>query len=77
MDSSNLPRCIQFKLLETPALKKNFAETEPDLPVNLPARKPREGWEARFREMARRGDDAILDDITPSQAAWDEDEWEW
>jgi antitoxin MazE len=26
-----------------------------------PARKPRAGWEAAFREMARRGDDALID----------------
>ncbi len=30
------------------------------------ARKPREGWDAAFREMARRGDDALIDDAPPS-----------
>jgi antitoxin MazE len=41
------------------------------------ARKPREGWDKAFREMARRRDDALLDDAPPSLSSWDEDEWEW
>jgi antitoxin MazE len=41
-----------------------------------PARKPREGWAAAFREMAQRGDDRLLD-TTPSLTQWDQDEWEW
>jgi antitoxin MazE len=42
-----------------------------------PARRPREGWAASLREMARRGDDALLDDVAPSQSTWDEVDWEW
>jgi antitoxin MazE len=42
-----------------------------------PARKARTGWADAFREMARRGDDAPLDDAPPSLSSWDEDEWEW
>jgi antitoxin MazE len=42
-----------------------------------PARRPREGWTAAFQEMARRGDDALLDDAPPSLSTWDEDDWEW
>ena len=45
--------------------------------VLRPARKPREGWSAAFQEMARRGDDALLDDVPPTLSSWDEDEWEW
>jgi antitoxin MazE len=41
------------------------------------ARKPREGWAAAFREMARRGDDALVDQAAPSLTVWDEGEWEW
>jgi antitoxin MazE len=41
------------------------------------ARRPREGWESEFREMARRGDDVLLDNVPPSQSSWDDDEWEW
>jgi antitoxin MazE len=42
-----------------------------------PARKAREGWAAAFEEMARRGDDALVDDAPPSLTSWDEDNWEW
>lgn len=45
--------------------------------VIRPLKKPRQGWAAAFQEMARRGDDALLDADAPSMTAWDEDEWEW
>jgi antitoxin MazE len=45
--------------------------------VIRPVRKPRDGWAAAFQEMARRGDDALLDGVPPTLSAWDEDEWEW
>jgi antitoxin MazE len=45
--------------------------------VIRPARRPREGWAAAFQEMARRGDDALLDDAAPTLSSWDEDDWEW
>jgi antitoxin MazE len=45
--------------------------------VIKPAKKPREGWAAAFQEMARRGDDALLDDAAPTRTIWDEEEWEW
>jgi uncharacterized protein (DUF433 family) len=38
-------------------------------------RKPREGWDEAFREMALRGDDAFLDGASSSLSEWDE--WEW
>ena len=41
------------------------------------ARKPRAGWDAAFRKMAERGDDALLADVPPSLSTWDEEEWEW
>ena len=41
------------------------------------ARQPREGWAAAFEEMARSGDDALLDRASPSLSNWDEDDWEW
>jgi antitoxin MazE len=40
-----------------------------------PARRRREGWTAAFQEMARRGDDALLDNASPSLSNWDEDDW--
>ena len=36
---------------------------------------PRSGWEARFAEMTKQGDDQLLDEITPTE--WDQDEWTW
>lgn len=42
-----------------------------------PIREPRAGWAEVFQEMARCGDDTLLDDTTPSLSSWDEDEWEW
>jgi antitoxin MazE len=39
-------------------------------------KKPRAGWAAAFEEMARRGDDALLDD-GPSLSSWDKENWEW
>ena len=42
-----------------------------------PARWPRAGWAEALREMARRGDDALLDDAPPSLSGWDAGEWEW
>ena len=40
-------------------------------------RKPRDGWASAFQEMARRGDDALLDEVAPTMSDWDKDEWEW
>jgi antitoxin MazE len=51
--------------------------TESEALVIRPVKKPRAGWAAAFQEMARRGDDALLDDAAPSLSGWDEDEWEW
>jgi antitoxin MazE len=45
--------------------------------VIRPAKVPRAGWAAAFQQMARRGDDALLDDAAPSLSAWDEGAWEW
>jgi len=40
-------------------------------------KRPRAGWAVAFADMARRGDDALLDDAAPSLSRWDEDSWEW
>jgi antitoxin MazE len=45
--------------------------------VIRPVKKPRDGWARAFQEMARRGDDALLDEVAPALSSWDEDEWEW
>ncbi len=36
---------------------------------------PRQGWEERFADMAKQGDDQLLDETFPTQ--WDEEEWTW
>jgi antitoxin MazE len=45
--------------------------------VIRPATHPRAAWDAAFREMAERGDDALIDaeDLRPTD--WDETEWQW
>jgi antitoxin MazE len=45
--------------------------------VIRPVKKPRDGWATAFQEMARRGDDALLDEGAPGLSEWDEGEWEW
>jgi antitoxin MazE len=44
--------------------------------VIKPAGKPRVGWADAFAEMARQGDDALLNANAPP-TRWDQDEWEW
>jgi antitoxin MazE len=50
---------------------------EDDALVIRPVKKPRANWATAFQTMARRGDDALLDDVAPSLSGWDEGEWEW
>ena len=45
--------------------------------VIRPVKHPRDGWAEAFREMARQGDDAQLDDPLTAMSSWDQDEWEW
>jgi antitoxin MazE len=39
------------------------------------AHSARQGWAARFAEMAGQGDDGMLEELLPTQ--WDEEEWVW
>ncbi len=50
---------------------------EDSLVISPVKKKPREGWEESFSQMAARGDDALLDEGTPLANRFDEDEWEW
>jgi antitoxin MazE len=50
---------------------------EDDSLVIRPVKKPRDGWAAAFQELARRGEDTLLDPAAPALSTWDEDEWEW
>jgi antitoxin MazE len=45
--------------------------------VIRPVKKPRAGWASAFQKMAQRDDDALLDEVAPSLAEWDESEWQW
>jgi antitoxin MazE len=47
-----------------------------DSPIIRPTKRPREGLAAALQEMANRDGDALLDDASPSQSTWDEDNWE-
>jgi antitoxin MazE len=42
-----------------------------------PAAKARAGWADAFKEMAKRGDDALILDADTALTSFDEDEWEW
>ena len=69
---------IPKPLLEQTGLRDEVeVSVQDDALIIRPARKARAGWAAAFEEMARRGDDALLDDAPPSLSSWDKDEWEW
>jgi antitoxin MazE len=44
--------------------------------VITPVDDTRAGWSSAFEAMARKGDDAALDEV-PIASSWDEAEWEW
>ncbi len=50
---------------------------EPNCIVIPSAEFPRKGWEDQFEEMARSGDDRLLDENTGHATQWDEQEWKW
>ena len=39
-------------------------------------RQPRAGWGAAFAQMARAGDDKLLD-AHPVATRWDDEDWQW
>ena len=45
--------------------------------VLCPSRQLRAGWGEQFAEMARQGDDRLLDSDAVSTSTWDLTEWEW
>ncbi len=45
--------------------------------VRRRSRRPREGWEDRFRDMAERGGDRMLWPELPALTVFDETDWEW
>jgi antitoxin MazE len=69
---------IPKALIEQAALEGDlevFVENESL--VIKPIKKPRAGWDEAFKEMARRGDDAVLDEPAHDPTAFDEEEWQW
>jgi antitoxin MazE len=42
-----------------------------------PSQHPRAGWEAKFKLMAERGDDQLLDKNAANLTQWDADQWQW
>jgi antitoxin MazE len=40
-------------------------------------RKPRQDWGRKFRLMAEKGDDRLLDSDVVGQTSWDKEGWEW
>jgi antitoxin MazE len=69
---------IPKPLLEQTGLQGEVEITAEDGSLVIrPVKQPRDGWAAAFREMAQRGDDALLDEVAPTLSAWDEDGWEW
>ncbi len=39
--------------------------------------KPRQDWAQKFKAMAEKGDDKLLDSSSIDQTSWDKEEWEW
>ncbi len=65
-------------VLEQTKLKDEVELTVQDREIVISTlQKPRAGWQAAFREMAKRGDDKLLDAPLASLTRWDEEEWEW
>ncbi len=57
--------------------KEDEVEVQGDKLVIRSLRRPRQGWDKQFVEMASRGDDQLLDSEAGNLSSWDKDEWEW
>jgi antitoxin MazE len=69
---------IPKPLLEQTGLRDDVEITaEDDTLIIRASRKARAGWAEALAEMARRGDDALLDADAPPLSSWDNEEWEW
>ena len=42
-----------------------------------PVRRPRYDWARKFRLMAERGDDRLLDSEAIGLTSWDKEDWQW
>jgi antitoxin MazE len=52
-------------------------EAEADRIIIRSTKLPRHDWGRAFLAMAERGDDSLLDNVSPAQTQWDENEWQW
>ena len=69
---------IPKALLEQTGLKGEIDLIEKNGSLVIrPAKSPRKGWAEAFQEMARNGEDELLDDPRTLQSDWDKEEWEW
>ncbi|MBE9175464.1 AbrB/MazE/SpoVT family DNA-binding domain-containing protein [Synechocystis salina LEGE 06155] len=67
---------IPKPLLEQSGIKTDvIIEVKDNTLIIRNAQSSRENWESAFREMARQGDDCLLD--TPTATKWEQAEWEW
>lgn len=67
---------IPKTMLEQVGFKEDVElEVKKDQIIIKAAKKVRQGWEKAFQEMAKRGDDKLLDAVTNNN--WDEEEWQW
>jgi len=62
LDEAGLPEEVELR-------------SEPGRLIVSAATRPRAGWESKARSMHRRGEDALVDDPTPTR--FDETEWRW
>lgn len=51
-------------------------QVEKDQIIIRPVKSARQGWDAAFKQMGAKGDDALLVDDDFSHS-WDEEEWQW
>ena len=63
LEQANFPEEVEL------AVQENQIVIRPSHPM-------RYQWEEKFKLMAERGDDLLLDE-SPSTTTWDEEEWEW
>jgi antitoxin MazE len=52
-------------------------EVQGDKLIVHSVKRPRQGWDEQFAEMALRGDDKYSSSEVISSSNWDKDEWEW
>jgi antitoxin MazE len=69
---------IPKPLIEQTGMTEEVEMTvEEDRIIIARADRPRASWPAAFREMARAGDDALIDTPAVKGTLWDDEEWEW